>query len=141
VRYLTETPRSALCRHLHGDLMMYSSRKLPQIALFMMLAACGVGEVSDGTPDSGMTGGAGENSFNTMIKPLVTECTGCHGSGTKPILSSYASLTADAKYKAKPGAMNILVTKADATGGTHQGVTYFSAMEKTTVGNWIDSLP
>ncbi|HEX2688717.1 MAG TPA: hypothetical protein VHN14_18975 [Kofleriaceae bacterium] len=55
------------------------------------------------------------------------------------MLTSYASLTA--KYKTKPGAMNILVTKADATQGIHQGVQYFTGATKTAVASWIDSLP
>jgi len=46
----------------------------------------------------------------------------------------------EATYKAKPGASNKLVTEA-AAGVDHHGVPYLSATEKTTVTNWIDSLP
>jgi hypothetical protein len=71
-----------------------------------------------------------------VIKPLVTRCTACHGGTQAPNFTSYASL--DAKYKTPPGASNILVTKADPTAGMHQGITYFSATDKTAVANWID---
>jgi len=68
-----------------------------------------------------------------MIKPLVTECIGCHGAQA-PTLTSFMAL--GPAYKVKPGAANILVTKGD-----HQGTTYFTPAEKTTVAAWIDSLP
>jgi hypothetical protein len=68
-----------------------------------------------------------------MIAPLVTECTGCHGTGEPPNLTSFAAL--QPKYKLKPGNTNVLVTKGD-----HQNITYFTAGEKTTVAAWIDSL-
>jgi hypothetical protein len=107
-------------------------------SLFLWLCACGVGEVpAGGGPDGG--GGTPDQTFNSQIKPLVTTCIGCHSGAQGPVLTSYASLTA--KYKTKPGAMNILVTKADATQGIHQGVQYFTGATKTAVASWIDSLP
>ncbi len=107
--------------------------------LFLWLSACGVGEVPIG---GGMTdGGTGDKnaqSFMTQIAPLVTRCTACHSSTQPPNLSSYDKL--QAQYKTKPGAMNILVTKGDATAGMHEGITYFDATQKQTVAAWIDSL-
>jgi uncharacterized membrane protein len=108
------------------------------VALFVTLAACDVGEVPSGAAVDAGTGGATTQAarFDTVIKPLVTRCTACHGTTQAPNFTSYAAL--DARYKTAPGASNILVIKADATGGTHQGITYFSATEKTTVATWID---
>lgn len=108
------------------------------IASLLILGACGVGEVPAG--DGGTTGGGPtEATFNAVLKPLVSgramACTGCHG-GTQPTFDSFAAL--GAKYKTGPGASNVLVTKADATAGKHQGIDYFTAAEKTTVTNWID---
>ena len=117
--------------------VMYAWAK---IALLVSLTACSVGEVpGDGTgnPDSGM-GSQNEQSFNMVIKPITTTCLGCHSGVTAPNLSSFSTL--QAKYKMKPGATNILVTKADATGGQHQGVAYFNAQQKTAVTNWIEGL-
>lgn len=112
------------------------------------VTACDLGEVEN--PDAGGGGGGGGGSgsgdnggptFTSMITPIVAtgnRCTGCHGGGTEPNLSDYTKLAA--KYKMKPGASNILVTKPlDAT-GKHYGIDYFTAAEKTTVGNWIDSI-
>jgi hypothetical protein len=122
-----------------------------KIALLVMLGAgaCSVGEVpiEGGTPDAGGGGGGdggggggGGQSFNAQIAPLVTECVGCHV-GTPPTLSSFQDL--QAKYKMKPGAMNVLVTKMDGmpAGTLHYGVPYFTPAERTTVTMWIDSLP
>ena len=111
--------------------------RLVSLALSACLAACSVGEVPGDPPDGGNGTGGGQ-SFNAMVAPLVTECTGCHG-GTPPNLTSFSAL--QAKYKMKPGNANILVTKGDAMGGMHQGIPYFTAAEKTTVAAWIDSLP
>ena len=119
-----------------------------KIALLVMLGAgaCSVGEVpiEGGTPDAagggdgGGGGGGGGQSFTAMIAPLVTECTACHG-GVPPTLTSFQDL--QPKYKMKPGASNVLVTKGDATAGMHQGLPYFTAAEKMTVAMWIESLP
>jgi hypothetical protein len=107
-------------------------------SMFILLGACSVGEVPiGGNTDGG--GGVGGQTFETMVKPLVTKCIGCHSAAQGPTLTSFATL--QAKYKVKPGASNILVTKADATQGVHQAVDYFSAVEKKAVGDWIDSLP
>lgn len=114
-----------------------------KIAVFVLLAACSVGEVpagGGGTPDGSVPTDSGGNgtgpgqSFQTQIAPLVTRCTGCHGGGTAPNLTSYMML--EAKYKTKPGSSNILVNKGD-----HAGIIYLTATEKTTVASWIDSLP
>jgi uncharacterized membrane protein len=105
-------------------------------ALAVTISACTVGEVASGNPDGGGsgTGGGGGQSFNAMIAPLVTRCTGCHSSGTPPNLSSFSML--QAKYKMKPGASNVLATKGD-----HQSITYLTTQERATVAAWIDSLP
>lgn len=109
-----------------------------KFALLALLAACSVGEVTDGGVDSGMdmnNGTGGGQSFNMIIKPLVDpKCTGCHSAGTPPTLSSFSAL--QPKYKMKPGASNVLVTK-----GNHAGVIYFDATQQKTVADWIDSLP
>jgi hypothetical protein len=103
-------------------------------ALLLTISACDVGEVASAKPDGGGgTGGGGGQSFNAMIAPLVTRCTGCHSAGTPPNLSSFSML--QAKYKMKPGANNILATKGD-----HQSITYLTAQEIATVAAWIDSL-
>lgn len=99
-----------------------------------------MGEVPIG---GGMTDGGsstnGAQTFTSMITPLVNpRCTGCHGGVTPPNLTSFAAL--QDKYKMKPGMGNILVIKGDATAGAHEGITYFSATDKTTVATWIDSL-
>jgi hypothetical protein len=111
-----------------------------RIALFVLLAACSVGEVPLGAVDAGPDAAPGPNqlSFNATIKPLVTECLPCHGAVTPPNLTSFDTL--DVKYQGKPGAANIFVTKGDLTGGVHQGAPYFTPAEQTTVGNWIDTI-
>ena len=43
----------------------------------------------------------------SMIKPLVTACTGCHSGVQVPNLLSFNAL--GAAYKTKPGANNILI--------------------------------
>jgi hypothetical protein len=119
----------------------------PKVLLLVLLTACSVGEVPDGTttPDAktggdGGGGTGGGQTFNTMIKPLVDgRCTSCHAGGTAPNLSSFMML--EPKYKMKPGASNILVTEGNLTSGQHHGIPYFNATEQTTVKNWIDSLP
>jgi hypothetical protein len=92
----------------------------------------------DGGPDGGVVDGT--QSFNQMIRPLVTLCVTCHSAGTnEPNLTSYLAL--GARYRVKPGATNILVTKADASGGVHYGYPYFDFDQKKVVAKWIDSLP
>jgi hypothetical protein len=125
--------------------------RFPSLFVAMLLAAvsvsaCDLGEVEN--PDAGGGGGGGGGSgggdgggqtFTSMITPLVSpRCTNCHGGSTEPNLADYSKLMA--KYKVKPGAQNVLVTKGDSTGGMHYGMPYFTAAEKTTVGNWIDSI-
>jgi hypothetical protein len=109
-------------------------------AMVVLLGACGVGEVpigGTGTPDAAGGGGAAAQAFDLQIKPLVTTvhaCLGCHSTNIvgEPNLSSADAL--QAKYKMKPGTGNILVTKGD-----HQGTTYFTASEKSTVAAWIET--
>jgi hypothetical protein len=110
------------------------------IALVVVLGGCDVGSVPPAgggpAPDGGTGGGNQAQTFDTVIKPLVTRCTGCHGTTQAPNFTSFATL--DAKYKTPPGTGNILVTKADPTAGMHQGITYFSTQDKATVAGWID---
>ncbi|HWO19733.1 MAG TPA: hypothetical protein VNO30_13200 [Kofleriaceae bacterium] len=113
--------------------MMSAPAKAALAALFALLTACSVGSVDGpGTPDAAPSGN--ELSFTTTMKPVVMRCVGCHGNGgSQPNLTSYSTLMA--KYTAKPGNTNVLVTKGD-----HAGIVYFSAADKTTVENWINSL-
>lgn len=66
----------------------------------------------------------------------------CHRA-QPPILTSYAAMTElpelELRYTAKPGSSNILVTKGGAT-NTHQGLDYFSSLEKALIAEWIDKL-
>lgn len=118
--------------------------KLCIAVLLTTLSACELGEVGGGADaggggmDGSGGGGGGGQSFNAMIKPLVTTCTGCHSGITPPDLSSFDKL--GAAYKTKPGNANILVTKGALTGNVHQGVPYFTADQQATVAAWIDSL-
>jgi hypothetical protein len=80
-----------------------------------------------------LTNTGGEASFNSTIKPLIASCVSCHSGGQPPNLTAFSGLTD--RYKMKPGSGNILVTK-----GPHQGISYFTPGDKTTVQNWIDSL-
>lgn len=110
--------------------------------LGLALGACSVGAVDgladdDGTPDSGVNQ-ANVTSFTAQIAPLVTRCTGCHGGTQDPNLTSFTTLKA--KYYAKPGASNILVTKGDQNGGNHEGIAYFDATAKAAVAAWIDGV-
>ena len=112
--------------------------------MFVALVGCSVGEVPVGgdvtTPDAAMqnnnnnnNNAAGEASFNSTVKPLVTSCVSCHQGNQAPNLTSFTAL--EAKYKMKPGNTNVLVTK-----GNHAGIQYLGAADKMTVQNWIDSL-
>ena len=113
--------------------------------LGLMLAACSVGEVEGGGADA--SNDPNEMSFAATIKPVVQRCVdaGCHKTGgiqPSPNFDSFAKL--QDKYKAGVGSMNIWVTKAPD--GTQHGsgtttVAYLNATEKTTVGDWIDTVP
>lgn len=74
-------------------------------------------------------------SYETEVKPIVSaECMACHNSNSlPPNFTSYATLAA--RYKAKPGATNPLITKS-----VHAGPA-FTAAQRTTIINWIDSQP
>ena len=109
---------------------------LVALLLAAVLGGCEVGEYGTSTTstvDAAGGGGGGEASFNSMVKPRVQTCLGCHSGGTAPNLSSFAML--QDKYKMKPGSSNILVTKGD-----HQGITYLNATDKAAVESWINSL-
>ena len=112
------------------------------VVALALVTGCSVGEygtetTTTMTPDASMTttttGGNGEASFNSMVKPLVSSCTSCHAGNQAPNLTSFTTLAA--KYKMKPGSTNILVTK-----GNHAGIQYLDATAKSTVQSWIDSL-
>ena len=110
-------------------------RSLVKVALFALLAACSVGEVPIGG-GGGVDGGGGDPnaaSFDSQIKPLVTECLACHSGVQQPTLTSFATL--EPKYKTKPGNANIFVVKGD-----HQSTLYFTPAEQATVTAWIDGL-
>jgi hypothetical protein len=113
------------------------------LASLWIFAACSVGEVpigGGGSPDAGPVADGGGNgmgggqTFDARVKPLVTACVACHQGAQPPNLTSFSLL--DAKYKMKPGATNILVTK-----GSHQGQPFLTAEGIATVTSWIDSLP
>ncbi len=114
---------------------------LPKVVLFVLLAGCSVGEVpieGGGTPDA-PPAGPNQISFNNMITPITPGCRGCHSTGQPPNLTSFDAL--EAKFKAKPGSGNILVTKGDALAGQHPaGIPYFTPDQKTIVTGWIDGL-
>jgi hypothetical protein len=93
----------------------------------------GSGGTGSGGTGSGGTGTGGGQTFNTQVAPLVTGCVSCHNGGQPPNLSSFMAL--DAKYKAKPGANNILVKR-----GAHTGPA-LAATSVTQIAAWIDSLP
>lgn len=106
------------------------------LLLAFAVAGCDVGEV----PLASDSGGMGAASFQTTIAPLVTECVAagaCH-TVQMPTLTSFDAL--GPKYKTKPGAQNVLVTKGSLTSGMHSGIPYLTATEQTTVAAWIDSL-
>ena len=107
-------------------------------ALFMVLAACSVGEVPIGGGGDGGVGGS-KAGFDTNIKPMVMTkgCVipTCHGGTQAPNFTSYETLAP--MYRTGPSAMNRLILEA-ADGAVHNGVTYFTTAEKTTVKNWLD---
>lgn len=91
------------------------------------------------------------STFAANIKPLVDTkgCTtggtagACHGNVQPPVFQSFETLTANANYLyvKKPSASNKLIVgpaSLIAATNTHQGVTYFTAAEKTTISTWID---
>jgi hypothetical protein len=106
-------------------------------ALFMVLAACSVGEVPIGGGDGGA--GGSKAGFDANIKPMVMTkgCVvpACHGGTQPPNFTSYETLAP--MYRTGPSAMNRLILEA-APGAVHNGVTYFTAAEITTVKNWLD---
>jgi len=77
-----------------------------------------------------------EAVFNSSIKPMVMTkgCVACHSAGQAPNFTSYQTL--DPKYRRGPVGTNLLLTEA-GDGALHNGVTYFTTAEKTTISNWI----
>jgi hypothetical protein len=118
-------------------------RRTLVLCVVAALAACSSDEASPDAPSDGGSDAPvvdGTQSFNQLIKPLVVGCIGCHSSGSnEPNLTSYLAL--GARYRVKPGATNILVTKADSSNGQHYGYAYLDVDGKRTVARWIDSLP
>jgi hypothetical protein len=115
------------------------------IALVVVLGGCDVGEVppagglgpDGGTATDGATVTEGSEAvFNSTIKPLVMTkgCVPCHSAGQAPNFSSYQTL--DPKYRRGPVGTNLLLNEA-GDGVLHNGVTYFTTAEKTTISNWI----
>jgi len=111
-------------------------------SLFLLVAACGVGEVplpgGTTTDAGGGGGGTGAQTFLSQVKPLLARCDGCHAGGQPPNFTSFDTLAAT--YKTKPGANNVLVTHV-GDGLLHNGTPYFSTQEKAAVAGWINSLP
>ena len=83
-----------------------------------------------------MTTGGSQAVFDSTITPLVTSkgCVGCHSGATAPDFTSYQTLAV--QYRSGPLSQNKLLTEA-ADGAQHNGVTYFTTAEKTTISNWI----
>jgi len=110
--------------------------------LVFAIGACSVGEVpiggDDTTTDASGGNAVDKQSYNQQVAPLVTRCTGCHGSTQDPNLANYDLLKP--LYKQKPSTTNKLITKDvdDGTVGQHQGTTYLNDTEKQAVGAWID---
>jgi hypothetical protein len=116
------------------------------VTSLIVLGACSVGEVPGAGPDGGTGGGSGSGmgggqSFNAIVKPIVSRCAvpGCHSGTQAPNLSDFSQLTAP--YKTKPGSNNILVIKGTLTQNSHSGMPWLTSEEQTKIANWIDSLP
>lgn len=110
--------------------------------LVLAVAGCSVGEVpigGGGNPDGGSSMLASKAVFDATIHPMVTQkgcvVAACHGGTQPPNFTSYDTLTAN--YKTGPSTGNHLLTEA-GDGAQHNGVTYFTTAEKTTVANWLD---
>lgn len=129
---------------------------LRAVLVLSVLASCDLGTVPNGNnPDGGGMGGVDpENvaSFNQVMAPIVA-AKGCLVGDTChmiqiPKLTSFEALVEfpnlAQRYTGKPGAMNILVTKGDLTGGDHPitptVAPYLDADQKTAVAAWIDGL-
>ncbi|HEY6177029.1 MAG TPA: hypothetical protein VIX73_21380 [Kofleriaceae bacterium] len=104
----------------------------------LVLGACSVGEVPIGGVDGGVTMGS-QAVFDSTIKPMVMTkgCIPCHTAGQPPNFTSYQTLLP--QYRNGPPETNKLLTEA-ADGALHNGVTYFTTTEKTTIRNWISGM-
>ena len=111
----------------------------------LSLAACDVGEVDigGGTVDAAGPSAAKVAMFDSTIKPMAMTkgciSAGCHGGVQPPVLNSFTTL--QPKHFTGPSNINIMITKDVVNGvatGTHSGLPYYSATEKTTVAAWID---
>jgi hypothetical protein len=118
------------------------SRSFVTLALF--LGACSVGAVEGAGGVDADVNDPSAQSFNAMVKPIITRlnCTvGCHAPGLLqpvPALNEYVNLQAN--YKVKPGNTSRLITHV-GDGLPHQTTTYFTTQDKATVSAWLDSLP
>ena len=121
---------------------------LRAVVVMSVLAGCDVGEVPiGGTPGIDAPGmvtedPANKTSFDATITPLAM-ANNCMQGGAchvvqQPILNDYSKLLA--KYKMKPAATNVLITKGDGAAVPHSGLPYWDAAEKAMVTAWIDGL-
>jgi mono/diheme cytochrome c family protein len=111
--------------------------KLSLVLLVGSLAAC----TADITTDS-RNEDLGRETFDSIVKPLVTGCVGCHDGSLAPgpNLTSFTAL--HPRYTEPPGAENILVTKGDlgTPVGLHMMQPYLTEAEQAAIATWIDSL-
>ncbi len=116
------------------------------VSVASLASACDVGEVDIGggmMVDAQTVSMAKSMAFTATIKPIADakNCTsaGCHGGVTPPVMTTFTALLP--KYYTGPSATNVMITKDVVAGtatGTHSGLPYFSAAEKTMVAAWID---
>lgn len=116
------------------------------IALVVVLGACDVGEVPPAGGGPGPDAGSGSNTqaqtFDSVVKPVVTRCAvaGCH-TATPPATCQapnfYSYDTLDPMFKTPPSSNSLIITHV-ADGGPHNGITYLSTAEKMKIANWID---
>jgi len=114
-------------------------------SLVLVLGACSVGQVDGITPatdggggQDGTGGTVDKTSYMQQVLPLVSRCTGCHGTQQDPNLQSYDLLKPI--YKQKPASANVLINEDIITNtpGQHQGIAYLNTTEKQAVSTWID---
>lgn len=118
--------------------------------LGLTLTACSVGAVN-GAGDDDTDAPAGDPraaSFANEVLPIVMNkgCLNisCHGGVQNPQMSTFDKMTTNGiagRYIVTPAASNIIITKDAPTPGTHQGMPYLSAPEKTSISTWIESAP
>jgi len=122
------------------------------ISLGLMLSACSVGAIQGfGDDDSdAASGDPRSGTFAQEVLPLATATgclnAGCHGGIQNPQLGSFVLMTTNGlpgRYTSTPAASNILITKDQATPGTHPTAAnpYFNATEKAALSTWLESAP